>query len=145
MRAKKKVKKFKAGESAETLAHFTRTAVDEITGDNGFAESPVSIRVTVEVVGVQLSVGPILEVLGLTPAREAVDQFLEYRRAEKRRPIGADVSLKRILTQFKDDPDGLKASVTESMAQGWTGLFPSKVAKSRAMPSGKGGSIGGEW
>jgi len=144
MPAKKKAKKFKAGESVETLAHFVRTAVDEITGDNGFAESPVSIRVTVEVVGAQLSVGPIVEVLGLTPARDAVEEFIEYRRAEKRRPIGADVSLKRILGQFKDDPDGLKASITASMAQGWTGLFPVKGAKSRAMNS-KGESIGGEW
>lgn len=143
----RKTKSFKAGETLDSVAHFAKVAADELTGDTGSAAIPARVRVTVETVKNDLAIDPLLEALNLTEVRDVVEEFLDYRRDELRKSVKSIGALKRLLNKFAGRPGALRAAVSTSIDQGWTGLFDKSngslaVTDRRAT---EGGDDGGEW
>lgn len=128
----RRTRTFKAGEHLESISSFVKTTADEITGDHGFPLLCGNVKITVETTQAkELALDPVLEELELAAAKEAVEEFLTYRRDELRKPIRSVPGLKRILKPFKANPALLAESINTTMRQGWTGLFGSDSSRSR--------------
>jgi hypothetical protein len=132
---------FRAGESLESLAQFVRVAADEMTGESGAAELPSAVRITVSTIAVHIPrstvIGVVAEV-GIDPRdceaiADKVEEFLDYRRDEKRSPIRTVTALRRLLNPFEGKPAGVLAAIDESMRQGWTGLFIRDAVAGRSL------------
>jgi hypothetical protein len=144
----KSMKSFKKGTSLESVGHFGKTAADELTGDTGSPVLAKNIRITIEVVGDDLVIDAVLDTFGLTPAKDSVEKFLDFRRDELRKPIVSITALRRLLKPFRGKPGIVEAAVKESIRQGWRGLFEGigsgKPPADRAFGQ-EGGSDGGTW
>jgi len=143
---------FKKGESLDSLAQFVRVAADEVTGDTGAAELPSAVRITVSTVSVDIprpTIEDVVDVLGLGPGTlvaERLEEFLDYRRDEKKKPIRTIAALTRILKPFEGKPIHAIAAIDESMTQGWTGLFVRDQPKNGGDRfQDRGESDGGTW
>lgn len=145
----KSTKSFREGTSIETIAHFTKTAVDELTGDEGSHTIPRTVRITVEVLGADLPIGSVLERFELQAARPSVEKFLEFRRDELRKPVLSVAALRRLLGPFRGRASLLEGAIDESIRHGWRGLFEEKAGNGRRAVSRsfdkEEGSNGGEW
>ena len=120
---------FRAGESLESIAQFVRVAADEVTGESGAAELSSAVRITVSTIKVHIpraAIEGVVDGLGLGPdtiVAERVEEFLDYRRDEKKKAIRTIRALARLLKPFERKPIHAIAAIAESMTQGWTGLF----------------------
>lgn len=145
----RKTKSFKAGETLDSVAHFAKVAADELTGDRGEQALPARVRITVETIKNDLLIDPLLAELDLADVRDVVEEWLDFRRDELRKPVNSIRALKRSLNEFAGRPGALRAAVAESIKRGWTGLFDKSngspaVTDRRAKPM-EGGDDGGTW
>lgn len=132
-------KNFKGGAKLADVEAFVEESIGSLDGASMF-------RVTIEPVR-DLAVDEALMGLGLGDVIGDVYDFVEYRKTEIRKPIRSEKALIRILKKFEGKPAEAKASIVQTMAQGWTGLFEPKgggASKDRTM-KGWGGSSGGIW
>lgn len=143
----RKSKTFKAKEKTIDIAGFAVASALELLGLSRRTRNLTgSVRVTVETIKEtdELAIDPLLIDLGLTEARGAVIQFLEYRQDELRKPVKTVAALKRLLGPFATCPASLKESVEESIQQTWTGIFFRGTGPDRTINTG-GESDGGKW
>ncbi len=152
---KKKTKTFNKKNAISDAYKFTVEAIGDVIGDliKPDDKFPKSLRITVETVAVELDavdLESVLIPLGMEDVKThlAVRKFLAYRREDLRKPIRSRRALTRILRRFENQSRLLQLAITESMAQGWTGLFiqgkEHRSAASRSINT-EGNSDGGNW